>query len=106
MTEEQTLAQAVFQRVRDERGDTFWLLKETVNYYWNGDPEVTEDAMAEVFDDLRRRGVDVMLFYEELEIVPESDLDFEPAPPPESGPRGRFGGRSRPPRGGNPFHSV
>jgi hypothetical protein len=69
MMEDQTMSQAVFQRVRDLDGRTMWILKETFNYYWPREPEVTEVEMASVFEDLRRQGVDVVLYYEELEVV-------------------------------------
>ncbi len=91
--DDRTLSQAVFQRVRDVDGRTWWLLKETVNYFWPGEPEVSEVEMASVFEDLRHQGVDVVLSYEDLEVVPEPEFEDETPPLPEPGPRGRSGGR-------------
>jgi hypothetical protein len=67
------MSQAVFQRVRDVDGRTWWLLKETLNYFWPGEPEVSDVEMAAVFEDLRRQGVDVVLAYEDLEVMPEAE---------------------------------
>ena len=103
MMEDQTLSQAVFQRVRDLDGRILWLLKETFNYYWPGEPEVSEVDMVSTFDDLRRQGVDVVLYYEELEVVADSEDDTPPPYSPQPESPGRFGG---PGRSGRPFRRT
>lgn len=96
--------EVVFQRLQDDTGALFWLLRESTNYFWTEDTEIDDDRMGELFDRLQTDGVDVTLIYEEMEVVGDEggyQADDYDRPPPPRRP-GRFGGGA--PQGGdNPF---